>query len=135
MDPARPEPPRPADETVDREHQIQIALLDAFRDAVRENRAAEEIDEILARLLDYSRVHFLSEQLLMRLHAYPDHDRHVADHESMLRALESFAEGGRSDETVEGAERLRAFLLGHIDGRDRELAAHLAASGVPPAAG
>lgn len=123
---------------MDQEHRIQIGLIDALRDAVAGGEAAGDAIEIHRRLLDYSRAHFLSEQLLMRLHAYDDHERHVADHDEMIDALESFGRDlaeGREDRVVAGVTRLRAFLIGHIEGRDRELHEHLEGSGVGPARG
>ena len=129
---------RTAAETVDQEHRLQIGLIDALRDALATpDREADAID-VHARLLDYSRAHFLSEQLLMRLHAYDDHERHVAEHEEMLDALETFGQDlaeGRRAEAAAAMTRLRAFLLGHIEGRDRELHDHLERSGVGPARG
>jgi hemerythrin len=129
---------RTATETVDQEHRLQVGLLDALRDAVATPDGDANARDIHARLLDYSRAHFLSEELLMRLHAYDDHERHVADHEEMLDALETFGQDlaeGRRQEAAAAMTRLRAFLLGHIEGRDRELHEHLERSGVGPARG
>ena len=130
--------PRSASDTVDHEHRVQIGLLDAWTLAVREGEPDDVQDAILGRLLEFSRVHFLSEQLLMRLHAYGDHDAHVRDHESMLGSLEGFRAAkreGNMEDALDAAEHLRTFLLAHIAGRDGELAEHLAASGVGPADG
>ena len=138
MDDMPNDAPRSAHDTVDREHQVQTGLLDAWTLAVRNGEPDESQDEILDRLIEFSRVHFLSEQLLMRLHAYGDHDAHVREHEAMLEALEGFRatrrEGSRQD-ALDAADRLRTFLLGHIAGRDRELGDHLKATGVGPAEG
>jgi len=138
MDDTPNDAPRSAHDTVDREHQVQTGLLDAWMLAVREGEPEEVQDEILDRLIEFSRVHFLSEQLLMRLHAFGDHDAHVREHESMLEALEGFRaarrDGSRED-ALDAAEHLRTFLVAHIAGRDRELEDHLKATGVGPAAG
>lgn len=125
----------PDQQTVDGEHRIQLELLDALTAAVRDGRKAGETREVYDRLVDYSRVHFLSEQLLMRLHAYPEYDRHVADHDEMMQALVSFeaaldAKSSDAEQATHEMDRLRAFLLGHIDSRDRELQRHLSASKV-----
>jgi hemerythrin len=130
--------PRSTPEAVDREHEMQVGLLDAWMLAVREGQPDDVQDELLEQLTEYSRVHFLSEQLLMRLHAYGDHDAHVRDHEAMLASLEGFRAGkldGSLEDVLDAAEHLRTFLLAHIAGRDHELGEHLRASGVGPAAG
>ena len=118
-------------EVIDGEHRIQVGLIDAMHDAVRQGRDRSEIDEILERLLDYSKVHFLSEQLLMRLHAYPDHEDHVQDHERMVEAMAELrrAHGeGRYELTLERMDALRRTLVAHIRTRDGLLGRHLAGS-------
>jgi hemerythrin len=115
-------------ETMDREHQVQVGLIDALQESLRGGRDVLESAAIFERLLDYSRAHFLSEQLLMQRHSYPDYERHVADHEKMLDVLGTFGlrlRDGRQEDAVQEVVRLRAFLLGHIEGRDREFHEHL----------
>ena len=58
---------------IDGEHRVQLGLLSAVRNAVAEGRGETEVNEILEQLVDYTKVHFMSEELLMRLHAYPQH--------------------------------------------------------------
>ena len=69
------------------EHQVQVSLLNALRDAIECSRPAPEIREILDQLADFSRVHFSSEQLLMRLCGYENFARHLSDHERALARL------------------------------------------------
>ena len=70
---------------LDAEHEVQIELLRAFGDAVSRQRPTEEIDDILKQLMDYTSVHFLSEQLLMRMYAYPDYEQHEQRHAQFVR--------------------------------------------------
>ena len=113
---------------IDSEHQVQIGLMDALEQALREGRKGARIDELLERLLDYSRVHFLSEQLLMRHHAYSGYDDHVQDHDRMVSVLEelrrAYDERGTAY-SLEIMQRLRADLIAHIRGRDNELGRYL----------
>lgn len=113
---------------IDSEHRVQIGLMDALEQAVRERRQGARVDELLERLLDYSRVHFLSEQLLMRHHAYSGYDDHVQDHDRMVSALEelrrAYDERGTAY-SLEIMQRLRADLIAHIRGRDNELGRYL----------
>jgi hemerythrin-like metal-binding protein len=73
---------------LDGEHQMQLELLTAFRRAVGDGQGHAAIDEILDRLVDYTKVHFSSEQLLMRLYQYPRYQEHVDDHERTIECLE-----------------------------------------------
>jgi hemerythrin len=109
---------------IDAEHQVQLGLMDALEEAVQGGRTGPEVDELLERLLDYSRVHFLSEQLLMRHHAYEGYEDHVQDHDRMVAALEELRaahDQGRTAYGLEVIRTVRADLMGHIRGRDHEL--------------
>ena len=113
-----------APEGLDGEHQIQVGLIDALEEACAERRDPAVQRAILDQLLEYSRVHFLSEQLLMRLHAYPAYERHVREHEHMTEQLFDLSEHLRAGEREIGEEtlrRLREELVGHIQTRDLEL--------------
>jgi hemerythrin len=120
-------------ETVDREHQVQLGLVDALCTAVGKAGGETDIREILDRLLEYSRIHFLSEQLLMRLHAYPEYETHAVEHDRMIAAMEEIRQSwqeGRLESRREIIEALRHDLIGHIHRQDRELGRHLTSCGV-----
>lgn len=105
--------------TIDREHQVQVRLMLAVEAQL--SAGEDGADEIEA-LVDYSRAHFLSEELLMRQYEYADYDDHVQDHERMLDWLAELVDGN-----AEAAARLRALIelkslfLRHIAGRDSQL--------------
>jgi hemerythrin len=81
-------PPTPsANPALDGEHRVQVALINALCAVVEDRATGEEIGRILERLVDYSKAHFLSEELLMRLDSYDGFDQHVEDHADMLDAL------------------------------------------------
>ncbi len=110
--------------SMDMEHQVQVGLVRALCDAIREGDA-RRTREILEQLVEYSAVHFMSEQLLMRLCSYPDYDDHVLDHDHMMDVLHSAsargAEGGQSVALNE-AEDMLGFLSRHIATRDTRFA-------------
>lgn len=114
---------------IDKEHQVQIGMLDAFCTLIKENESPRKISEMLKQLYSYSEIHFMSEQLLMRMYAYPDYDDHVEDHESMTEYLNNIQQSfdtGQNDMALETANQMRKFLLGHINSRDQAFADYLA---------
>jgi len=116
---------------IDAEHQVQLELIQAVCDAAEEERDHEQMLELLARLIEYSNLHFMSEQLLMRLYAYPDFDDHIADHDAMMDSLDAIKREsaiGNKRVAVEHADGLRAVLTRHIQSRDDALARFLANS-------
>jgi hemerythrin len=118
-------------EAIDREHIVQVELLDTLHEAIRAGRGATEVAELLERLVDYSQVHFLSEQLLMRLHAYPDYEPHLQEHDRMIQSLgrlrSRIVEAG-VESTLPLLDTLREDLLAHIRRQDRQLGSYLADS-------
>ena len=70
------------------EHRVQLELLQGLQEALA--GGGEDRTESAARLkqlLEYSEAHFLSEQLLMRLHAYPAYEEHVQEHDRLIGTL------------------------------------------------
>jgi hemerythrin len=117
---------------MDVEHGLQISLVNALEDAVASGRERELGDGILDRLLDYTRVHFLAEELMMRLEGFPAFEAHIEEHDDLVRQFESiravYAEGDRPV-TLEAVHALRKWLAGHVRTYDRAFARFLAARG------
>ncbi len=110
--------------SIDNEHRIQLGMLKALCDAVEEGAPAEKIHEILDQLTAYSELHFMSEELLMRMYSYPDYDVHVLDHEAMTERLQQIMRRyseGQDSMALQTANEMREFLLGHINSRDQAL--------------
>jgi hemerythrin len=107
--------------TLDTEHQVQVALVHALRDAIRSGDT-DRAREILEQTVEHSAVHFMSEQLLMRLCSYPDYDDHVLDHDHMMEELRRVSVGQAPVDSPLGpqeAEELMKFLMRHIATRDQ----------------
>ena len=110
--------------SVDNEHRIQLGMLKALCDAVEAGEPAEKVHEILSQLTAYSELHFMSEELLMRMYSYPDYDDHVLDHEAMTERLKQITQRyseGKESMALQTAIEMLEFLLGHINSRDQAL--------------
>jgi hemerythrin len=111
--------------SIDAEHRVQVGLLELVCSAVESGREAAEVGEILEQLVDYTRAHFMSEELLMRLDSYDDFDEHVEDHGQMLEVLDAMLaaqQTGQGDLLPGKAKSLLTFLLRHIETRDARYA-------------
>lgn len=104
---------------INREHQVQIRLMQALAAAVAKG---ENIAPTLRQLSEYSRVHFLSEELLMQLYDYPDYGTHVHDHERMLEWLDELENRkGEPAAMAHAVQELSAIFLRHIGSCDTSL--------------
>ena len=115
--------------SLDAEHALQIGLVEALGRAVEEGKSREVADEILEKLLDYTRVHFLAEELMMRMEGYPAYEAHHAEHGELLAELQKLRaayEGGALPMTHVAVAGLRSWLAGHVRTQDRAFANFLA---------
>lgn len=113
---------------IDAEHHLQVELIDALEAKLQTGGDPDTLLPVLDQLIDYSSVHFLSEQLLMRLHGYPAYEGHLAEHERLLthfKATRESLDAGGIAGARQGLEKVRDRLLQHIDGPDTELGAYL----------
>jgi hemerythrin-like metal-binding protein len=118
------------------EHQVQLDLLRALQDILArggEDRSAST--GLLKQLLDYSEAHFLSEQLLMRLYAYPAYEEHVQEHERLIGDLRDLSVAWTEGETEAAGNllaRVEDWLLTHMSTTDKVLESYLAEHGPRP---
>ena len=108
--------------TVDGEHQLQARLVAVLREAVEARRDRAVIEEILRRVEDTSNVHFMSEELLMRLHAYDHYGFHVEEHRKLLEQLAALRARFDADPAADlrsSIGEIEEWLRAHIQGMDR----------------
>jgi hemerythrin len=121
---------------VEAEHRVQLELLRGLQEALArggEDRSASA--DLLKQLLEYSEAHFLSEQLLMRLHAYPAYEEHVQEHDRLIETLRSLWDdwaGGGGEAAGNLLRSVEDWLLTHMKTTDEALAAYLAEHGPRP---
>lgn len=123
---------------IEREHELQLALVDAFERAAGANERIEA-GRILEKMAELSEMHFLAEELVMRLHQYPAYEEHAAEHVKLIREMNELLRqnaAGTLEITLELAERLRRRLTTHLHGTDHALAVFLRREGAakPPGA-
>lgn len=110
------------------EHDVQLRLLQGAEEALRRGLEKHEVEEIVSQLIEYTNVHFLSEQLLMRLYAYPDYGAHEQRHNEMTAQMSELQDRLGNDD-LEGAGAVIASLStcvrGHIEREDSEFAKFL----------
>jgi hemerythrin-like metal-binding protein len=122
--------------TIDSEHALQARLVAVLREAVESGRDHAVVAEILRRVEDTSNVHFMSEELLMRLDAYDHYGLHVEEHRKLLHQLAQVRNRFEADPAYDLKPSLafiEDWLNNHIKGMDRRFADALkqAKPGIP----
>jgi hemerythrin-like metal-binding protein len=109
----------------DREHTVQLSLLQALCEAVSEQRDPASVAQLLDQLSSYCEAHFMSEELLMRQKSYDDYEDHVDDHSHMMEALSAIATehaSGNAPLVASKTQEVLAFIRQHIATRDQRFA-------------
>jgi len=120
---------------MDREHAGQLNLLNDLKAAVRGGAPDDLVYALLNELVEHTNLHFLSEQLAMKLHAYEAYESHLLEHERLLgevqNLMHSLATGTMADKHSL-IEALRAWLIVHIQNADKALAEYLSTRTAQP---
>ena len=114
--------------SMEREHLGQLGLLNDLKTAVRSGADDSVVYALLHELVEHTNLHFLSEQLLMRLHAYEAYESHFLEHERLLGEVQNLRVSlvtGTDADKHRLIEALRSWLLVHIQTADKTLAEYL----------
>ncbi|HEY2118443.1 MAG TPA: bacteriohemerythrin [Candidatus Acidoferrum sp.] len=110
-------PVRTGEKTIDSEHDVQMQLLDSLSHALQEVDGLSPANYILDQFVEFSDMHFLSEQLVMRLHGYPGYEPHLEEHTRLMkkvREIRSTVNSGEAKIGFQLVQQLREWLLTHI---------------------
>ena len=127
-------PLRVAEKVVDAEHDVQMQMLDSLAAALENRGNFASMKLVLEQFIEFSDLHFLSEQLVMRLHSYPGYEAHLEEHTRLMKKLREIREKVFREEKILGLElikELRAWLLAHMASHDLVFGEFLKLSGRP----
>jgi len=119
-------------EEIDEQHKVLVGLVNEMHDAIHQRHGSEVVQEILAKLADYTRIHFAVEESLMRILNYPGYEDHKEQHEELLQHVVELQEKVRTGKTSIGFELmhfLKVWLTKHIMESDREYSEHFLSAG------
>jgi len=114
---------------IDSQHKELFAILNRLHDAMKERRVSDTLAAAFDDLEKYIRLHFKTEETLMKKFAYPGAAAHKAMHDEFVnRLFELYSDYERGHFTVpmKMAGFLREWLNEHIPGVDRKLGEFLA---------
>ena len=114
-------PIRTGEASIDSEHDVQLQLLDSLVDSLAKGGEFSPAVYVLDQFIEFSDMHFLSEQLVMRLHSYPGYEAHLEQHTRLMKQVRTIRDAVQRGDREIGlglTEELRAWLLTHIATED-----------------
>ena len=116
-DTAHAAPLKVGEKSIDSEHDLQMQMLDSLAESVDRSGDFSPTKYILEQFIEFSDMHFLSEQLVMRLHGYPAYETHLEQHTLLMkkvREIRDFVIRGEKQPSLQMIHELRDWLLNHI---------------------
>jgi hemerythrin len=114
-------PLKTGEASIDAEHDLQMQLLDSLSQSLASGGDSSTTRHILEQLIEFSDMHFLSEQLIMRLHSYPAYEAHFHEHTRLMKKVRQIHEDVVQGKSVSGLQlilELRDWLLNHMTTED-----------------
>ncbi len=72
---------------IDSEHDLLLGVIRALEKAVAAG-SQPEVETLLAQLAEYTRVHFATEEIMMRLYDFPGFAEHQLEHARLVEQVE-----------------------------------------------
>jgi hemerythrin len=118
---------------IDEEHQQLFALAESMHRAMLEGKGKAFLEDLLARLVNYTCYHFAHEEQLMERIRYPGYRQHQQQHEvlrSTVRALQDRSASGEVTMTIEVMQFLMEWLKRHTTSSDFRIGNYMKTSGL-----
>ena len=118
---------------VDDQHKELIAIINDLHAAMGAGKGRIAIYDTLSRLIDYTKMHFSTEERLMTQYSYLDRKNHLAQHGDLIRQVGEISakvQAGQVSMTIETMDFLKKWLNNHILLTDKQFGVFLSGKGV-----
>lgn len=118
-------------DSIDRQHRRLVDLINGLATAITEGGKLPDVQSLFGELMDYAAVHFSDEEALMATSSLPagDQERHRKAHRGFVEKVREIIQRPdllQTDVAEQVLEFLTTWLISHILGSDRKIAAALA---------
>jgi|APMed6443717190_1056831.scaffolds.fasta_scaffold84736_1 hemerythrin len=118
---------------IDEQHQGLVNILNALHDSMLKGDSNSEMGKLLEKLVNYTVIHFKTEEELFDKHGFPETTKHKAEHNDLTGKASKLLKDHKAGATVVSADLmyfLKDWLKNHILGSDKKYGPFLNAKGV-----
>lgn len=108
---------------MDEQHAVLMDTLNEIRLALVRGEGRDEVSEALNRLIEFTRMHFASEEQLLEQHGFPGVAEHRDAHQKLLGQIEDAALRNQHNDDVRTKSMLlflRDWYMGHMEDLDSQ---------------
>ncbi|MGM0376884.1 MAG: bacteriohemerythrin [Bacteroidota bacterium] len=112
-------------ESLDKEHQRWIEILNDFYEGLKAGKSKEKLEELILAMIDYTKYHFKNEEEFMASLDFPGLEEHKQAHQEYVDKINGYYEklkNGKMLLTLEVTNFLKSWLINHIKGVDQQYA-------------
>ena len=110
---------------IDQQHQQWIAIFNEFLSAIKDNSETTILESTLAKFMEYSRIHFSTEEKYMQRVKYPSYALHRKIHESFVVKTRYYAgllsKHKKDDLAQEIWNFIKDWMVNHILIEDKKI--------------
>jgi len=118
---------------IDEQHKKLVNMLNQLFESMQKGKSSHILKTIIHELVEYTKVHFATEEKYFHQFGYAEKDAHITEHENFVATLENFISDYNSGKigVSSGLLRfLRKWLFAHIMGSDKKYTNLLIQNGV-----
>ena len=117
----------------DEHHQQLIAIINQLDEAIKQGRTPHELDIVFSKLVEYTQIHFNSEETVLHQYHYPGLHDQQGEHTNFIESLKNLRKSFKvGNENIDNKvlEFLQNWLISHILDSDMAYSAYLNEKGV-----
>ena len=118
---------------MDDQHAIMMDTMNELRAALEQGAKRVQADELLNKLIEFTRMHFWNEERLLEQHGFPGLAGHLSEHQRLLTQLQDKVHRTQHGEAAHMSELLcflHDWFIDHVEGMDRQYGPWLNQRGV-----
>jgi hemerythrin-like metal-binding protein len=120
-------------QAMDDQHAIMMDTMNELRLALVHGAKQVQADELLNKLIEFTRMHFWGEEQLMEQHGFPGLAGHRAEHQRLMAQLQKSVRRLQRGEAVQTSDLLcflHDWFIDHVEGLDQQYGPWLNKHGV-----
>jgi hemerythrin len=102
---------------IDAQHQKLIAMINELHEAMTQGKGSKVVEDIVMKMVEYSRVHFEAEEKMMKKHNYSGLADQITEHQMFIAKAHEYEvqiKNGSFNVSISIATFLKDWLTNHI---------------------
>lgn len=106
---------------IDEQHRCIVSIINSIHYFIEEHRELDVLNSIIDMMIQYTVIHFMTEEAMLKENGYPHIDDHVQLHQQLINQLKVVSHKATQDRDVEPLMKLlKAWWPSHINQEDRK---------------